>query len=83
MMGWRTFQKKPNGGTVQKDVASVLRHAEAVLIITGMASHKLMEFAKDYAKRSGIPWRCIDKATDKQLRAVLHELFPEITADWK
>ena len=80
---WRTFEKKPSGGVVQKAVVSVLRHADAVLIITGMASHALMHFARDCAQRSGIPWKCIDKATDKQLKAALGELFPELTVAWE
>jgi hypothetical protein len=79
---WRTFEKKPGGGIVQRAIVNVLRHADAALIITGMASHKLMQFAKDYVQRHGIRWRCIEKATDKQLRAALRELFPELTADW-
>ncbi len=41
-----------------------------------------MQFAKDYAQRNGIPWKCIEKATDKQLIAALHELFPELTVGW-
>ena len=68
---------------MRKGVASVLRDANAALIITGMASHGLMQCAKDYAQRSGIPWKCIEKATDKQLRETLCELFPALTAAWK
>jgi hypothetical protein len=80
---WRTFEKNKTGGVVQKAVVSAVRHADAALIITGMASHALMHFAKDSAQRSGVPWRCIDKATDKQVTAALHQLFPELTATWE
>ncbi len=81
-MRWRTFEKKPSSGLVQKTVVSVLRHADAALIVTGMVSHKLMKFAKDYAERNRIPWKCIEKATDMQLRMALRELFPDLTAYW-
>ena len=63
-------------------MVSALRCADAALIITGMASHVLMQFAKDYGQRKGILWRCIEKATERQLRAALHDLFPELTAGW-
>ena len=80
---WRTFERKPSGGLVRRGVASALREAGAALIITGMASHALMQCAEDYAGRSGIPWKCVEKATDKQLRAALCELFPELTTNWR
>ncbi len=80
---WKTFEKKASGGVLHKAVVTVLRHADAALIITGMASHALMHYAKEYAERSGLPWRCLTKATDKQLKAALHELFPELTIAWK
>jgi hypothetical protein len=79
---WRAFEKKPSSGVVQKGVVGVLRNTDAAVIITGMVSHMLMQFAKDYAERSGIRWRCVEKATDTQLRAVLHEMFPERAAGW-
>ena len=80
---WRTFERKPSGGLVRRGVASVLREAGAALIITGMASHALMQCAKDYARRSSIPWKCVEKATDKQMRAALCELFPALTTHWR
>jgi hypothetical protein len=79
---WKAFEKKPSCGVVQKVVISVLRNTDAIIIITGMASHMLMRFAKDCAQRSGIRWKCVEKATDIQLKAALHEMFPEITAGW-
>jgi hypothetical protein len=80
---WRTFEKKPSSGVVQKGAVNVLRHADALLIITGMASHMLMQFAKGYAQRQGLLWRCIEKATDNQVKAALQEMFPEVAADWR
>lgn len=41
----------------------------------------LVQCAKDFAERTGIRWRCIDKATDNQLNASLAELFPELTGE--
>jgi hypothetical protein len=79
---WRAFEKRPSSGLVQKGVASVLRGADAAVIITGMASHVLMQFAKDYAQRSGLRWRCVEKATYVQLRSALREMFPELSAGW-
>jgi hypothetical protein len=80
---WRACEKKPSSGSVQKVVAGALRNADAAVIITGMASHMLMQFAKDYARRAGIRWRCVEKATDVQLKAALRVMFPELSAGWE
>jgi hypothetical protein len=80
---WRACEKKPSSGGVQRGVAAALRSAEAAVIITGMASHMLMQFAKDYARRGGIPWRCVEKATDAQLKAALRDMLPELSAGWE
>ncbi len=79
---WKAFEKKPSSGVVQRGVISVLRNTDAVIIITGMASHMLMQFAKDCAQSAGIRWRCVEKATDIQLKAALHEMFPDMIAGW-
>jgi hypothetical protein len=79
---WKAFEKKPSCGVFQKGVISVLRNKDAVIIITGMVSHMLMQFAKECAQSSGLRWKCVEKATDIQLKAALHEMFPETTADW-
>jgi hypothetical protein len=79
---WETFERKQTGGGVRKAVVSVLRHADAAVIVTGMASHALMQFAKDAAKRCGLQWTCIDKATNVQLKAALCELFPDCLPPW-
>jgi Uncharacterized protein conserved in bacteria (DUF2325) len=79
---WRTFEKKPSSGIVQRGVVGLLRNADALVIITGMASHMLMQFAKDFAQRNGIPFRCIEKATETRLHTALRQMFPESTMDW-
>ncbi len=43
-----------------------------------MASHMLMQFAKEQAQRSGTLWRCVEKATENQLKAALGEMFGEL-----
>jgi hypothetical protein len=78
---WKAFERKPSGGAVQRQVIALVRNSRAVLIITGMASHMLAQFAKAVAQRNGIPYRCIEKATDSQLKAALQGLFPEVTRD--
>ncbi len=79
---WRACEKKRSSGVVQKGVAALLRNADAAVIISGMASHMLVQFDKDYAQRTGIRWRCVEKATDVQLKAALCQLFPELSAGW-
>src|SRR5262249_38292223 len=79
---WRLFEKRSSSGAIQKEGAPALCHPGAALINTGMASHTLVQFAKEYAQRHGILWRCIEKATDRQLRAALLDLFPETAAGW-
>ena len=77
---WKTFEKKPSSGIVRHAVADALEHCDAAIIVTGMASHVLMQFARDYAERRGILWRCIEKATDRQVKASLREMFPDLTS---
>ena len=60
-----------------------MRNADAAVIITAMASQLLMQFAKDHARRAGIRWRCIEKATDAQLKAALRDMFPELSPGWE
>jgi hypothetical protein len=79
---WKAFERKPSGGAVQRQVVELVRNSRAVLIITGRASHMLAQFAKAVAQRHNIPYRCIEKATDNQLRAALQDLFPEVTRAW-
>jgi hypothetical protein len=79
---WRAFEKKPSSGVVQKGVVGLLCRADAAVIISGMASHMLVQFARGQAQRRGVPWRCVEKATDVQLKAALHEMFPETAAHW-
>jgi hypothetical protein len=76
---WRAFEKKSGTGGVQKEVAGVLRNAEAVIIITGAASHMLAHYAKDCAKRFGLRWRCVERASELVLKGALDEMFPELT----
>ena len=54
-----------------------MRHADAAIIITGTASHILVQIAKEFAKRLKIPWTCIAKASDKQVATAIHQLFPQ------
>jgi hypothetical protein len=79
---WKAFEKRPSSGLVKKGVVGVLRNADATVIVTGMVSHMLMQFAKGYAQHSGLRWRCVEKATDTQLKAALREMFPELSAGW-
>jgi hypothetical protein len=79
---WQTFEKKQGGGALERTVSGALRSADAAVIVTGLASHSLMYHARNCAQRRGIRWKCIHKATDKQLHAALKELFPKLTWDW-
>jgi hypothetical protein len=74
---WKTFEKRQGSPPVQKLLVNTLRHADGAIIVTGLASHVLVYLVKEWAPRCGIPWRCVTKATDRQLLAALKELFPE------
>src|ERR1017187_2427998 len=63
---WRIFEKKTGSGLVQRGVVSMLHDADAVLIITGMVSHMLAQFAKDYAQRNEIIWRSEEHTSELQ-----------------
>jgi hypothetical protein len=80
---WKIFERKQGPLAILKAVAAALRAADAALIVVGMASHALMHVARDQAQRRGIPWKCIARATDKQLTDALYELFPELAPDGK
>ena len=77
---WKTFEKKPSSGIVRRAVADTLRHCDAALIVTGMASHALTQVSRAYAERRGIIWRCIQKATERHVKASLREMFPDLTS---
>jgi len=53
-------------------------HGAPTVIVTGMASHNIMELARGLAKARGLRWRCIEKATEGQFAAALQEMFPEL-----
>jgi hypothetical protein len=78
---WKTFEKKQGGDAVDKDVIGALRHADAAIIITGTASHTLVQIAKEYVKRVGVPWTCIDKASYTQMTSALQQLFQSSIPD--
>jgi hypothetical protein len=78
---WKTFERKQGPSAIVKAVACALRRADAAVIVVGMASHALMHVAREQAERLGIPWKCIAKATDRQLMDALHGLFPGIARD--
>jgi len=61
-------------------VADTLRHCDAALIVTGMASHALTQVSRAYAERRSILWRCIEKATERHVKASLREMFPDLTS---
>lgn len=71
---WKTCHQP--GEAPSKVLTDSLRYADAVIVITSMASHALAERAKRHANVRRIPWRCIGKATDAQLKVALAELFP-------
>lgn len=48
----------------------MLHNTDVIIILTGMASHMLMQFAKDCARRSGIHWKCAEKATDSAISSL-------------
>jgi hypothetical protein len=73
---WKTFEKKQGGAAIEKDVVNTLRHADATIIVTGTASHILVQLGKECAQRFGVAWTCIDKASYKQVAAALELLFP-------
>ena len=75
---WKAFEKKQGPGAILKAVADALRHADAVIIVVGMASDALVQVARQEAERRGIRWRCVPRASDGQLMDALFELFPEL-----
>ncbi len=72
---WKTGEKSQRWETISE----VLRCADAAIIITGMVSHTLMESVKRCANLHGVPWKCVSKATDSQLKTALTELFPNVS----
>jgi hypothetical protein len=74
---WRTCEKRQGDSSDARLVIDALTYADAAIIVTGMASHNLMELVRRYAKQFALRWTCINKTTDAQLSAALQELFPE------
>jgi hypothetical protein len=76
---WRVCERRQGDSVDRALVADALTSADAVIIITGMASHNIMDLARGYAKQRGLRWRCVEKATEGQLTSTLREMFPELT----
>jgi hypothetical protein len=74
---WRIWEKRQGDSVDTRLVTDALTSADAAIIVTGMASHNIMELVRRFAKKRELPWTCIEKATDTQLKAALNELFPE------
>jgi hypothetical protein len=75
---WRVCERRQGDSVDRNLVADALTSADAAIIVTGMASHNIMELARGLAKSRGLRWRCVEKATQGQLAAALEEMFPEL-----
>ncbi|MCI0681941.1 MAG: DUF2325 domain-containing protein [Gemmataceae bacterium] len=75
---WRVCERRQGDSADRGLIADALNSADAAIIITGMASHNIMELARGLAKSRGLRWRCVEKATAGQLTAALEEMFPEL-----
>jgi hypothetical protein len=75
---WRTLERRQGDSVDRGLVVDALASADAAIIVTGMASHNIMDLARGHAKGRGLPWRCIEKATQAQIAAALREMFPEL-----
>ncbi len=75
---WRVCERRQGDSVDRGLVADALTSADAAIIVTGMASHNIMELARGLAKARGLRWRCVEKATEGQLTAALEEMFPEL-----
>jgi hypothetical protein len=74
---WRVCERRQGDSVDRGLIADALTSADAAIIITGMASHNIMELARGLAKARGLRWRCVEKATAGQLTTALEEMFPE------
>jgi hypothetical protein len=73
---WRVCERRQGDSVDRSLVTDALSSADGAIIVTGMASHTIMELARGLAKARGLPWRCVEKASEGQLAAALEEMFP-------
>lgn len=72
---WKQCDKS-RGTPDDKLLHEALTTADAAIVVISMVSHNVMIIVRRYAKKHGIAFRTVTKATDAQLQAVLDELFP-------
>jgi hypothetical protein len=75
---WRTLERRQGDSVDRGQVVDALASADAAIIVTGMASHNIMDLARGHAKACGLRWRCIEKATHGQIATALSEMFPDL-----
>ncbi len=73
---WKQCEKS-RGTPDDKTLHEAMASADAAIVVTSMVSHNVMIIVRRFAKKQGIAFRTVIKATDSQLQAVLDELFPE------
>lgn len=75
---WKPFEKGAEIATL-KSIYEAMNDADAVLIVTTMVSHNIMQMVKRVARENEVPFRVIAKATDVHLNTALGELFPAVS----
>ena len=74
---WKICEKKENGAPDDRELHHAMHQADAVLIVTSLISHGVMHIVKRFAQKHNIPWKTVHKATIRQLKDALDELFPD------
>lgn len=70
---WNTFEKG-RGTPDQRTIEQSMQTADAVIVVTKLVSHNVMQMVKRSANALDIPFCYIDKATASQLERVIREI---------
>ena len=70
---WNTFEKS-GGAPDQRTIERSMQTADAVVVVTKLVSHNVMQMVKRSTKMLDVPFYCIEKATASQLERVIREI---------
>lgn len=70
---WNTFEKG-RGTPDRRTIDQSMQTAEAVVVVTKLVSHNVMQMVKRSASAMDVPFCCIDKATASQLEHAIREI---------
>ena len=76
-VSWHVYDKT-HGDPDDREIAAAVAGSHAVILVTTRLSHNVMYGVKRFTQRQQIAMLTVKQATDRQLRAALAKLYPQL-----